>query len=93
MERIIKGEGGSYSDYLCSIFRGYNSYNDKEFFDTIKNEEIKWIQEKLGSSYLYHDFVELGRLTYNNIVNEYHWNTKTVPKFKDAEKIYLALAT
>ena len=35
----------------------------------------------------------LGRLMYNNLLDEGSWNKKTTPKVEDAEKIYLALAT
>ena len=43
-EIIIKEEGDSYNKYLCSMFRGYLSRDDKEIIDAIKDEGRKWTQ-------------------------------------------------
>jgi len=37
--------------------------------------------------------MDLGRLTYNNLMDEYTWNGKTQAKQNNDEKNYLALAT
>ena len=50
------------------------------------------MQGKLGPKYTYRDLMDFGRLTFNNLVDEGSWSTKT-PKAKDAENNYIALAT
>ena len=91
-ELIIKEEGDGYNEYLRSMFRAYLSCDDKEFADTIKDERRKWTQGKLGTSYTYRELMDLGRLTYNNLLDEGSWNSKASAKKSD-EKNYLALAT
>ena len=91
-ELIIKEEGDGYNEYLRSMFRAYLSCDDKEFADTIKDERRKWTQGKLGTSYTYRDLMDLGRLTYNNLLDEGSWNSNGSAKKSD-EKNYLALAT
>ena len=91
-DKIFKEEGDGYNEYLRSMFRAYMTCDDEEFVDAIKDERRKWMQGKLGPKYTYRDLMDLGRLTFNNLVDEGSWSTKP-PKAKDAEKNYLALAT
>ena len=90
---IIKEEGKGYNEYLHSMFRSYLSCEDNEFLDAIKDERRKWIQGKLLLSYSYLDLMELGRVTYNNLIDEGSWRFISKPKAKGEEKNYLALAT
>merc|ERR1740124_2039321 len=91
-DRILKEEGEGYNKYLRSMFHVYLASDNTEFVDTIKNERRRWTQGKLGADYTYLDLMELGRLTYNNLIEKDSWNGKPA-KSKDAEKNYLALAT
>ena len=97
-EAIIKEDGkDSYNEYLRSMFRAYLLCGDKEFNEAIKDEKRRWTQGKLGPNYTHRDLMDLGRLTYNNLVSDKSWMTGCSGKAKmeqgDAEKNYLALAT
>jgi len=92
-ERIIKEEGDGYNEYLCSMFRAYLECRNKEFVDAIKDERRKWTHGKLENSYSYHDLMDLGRLTYNNLMDENTWSAKPQAKPRNDEKNYLALVT
>ena len=81
---IIKEEGPGYNEYLRSMFRAYISREDEEFLDAIKDEQRKWIQGKLSTKYTYCDLMDLGHVTFNNLIN---------PSEICSEKNYLALAT
>jgi len=92
-KQIIKEEGDGYNEYLRSMFRAYLECGNEEFADVIKNERRKWTHGKLGTSYYYHDLMDLGRLTYNNLLDENTWSVKPQAKPRNDEKNYLALAT
>ena len=93
-DKIIKEEGDGYNEYLRSMFRAYLSCSDTEFVDAIKDERRKWTQGKLGSTYSYRELMDLGRLTFNNLLEEGTWNGGGTTKGKElAERNYLALAT
>ena len=66
---IIKEGGPGYNDFLCSMFRAYLTCKDQEFLDAIKDERRKWIQGKLSAKYIYHDLMDLGRVTLNNLID------------------------
>lgn len=86
-DKIIKDEGNEYTEYLCSMFKAYLSCSDTEFEDTIKDERWKWTQGKLRTLYSYRDLMGLGRLTYNNLLDEESWNKGSTTKVKNsAEK-------
>ena len=73
-KRIIKEEGaGKYNEYLRNLFRAYLVSGDKEFVLAVKEEKRKWTQGKLPTTYDYNDLMELGRLTYVNLVDDGTW--------------------
>ena len=93
-DMTIKEEGEGYNEYLRPMFRGYLSCSDSEFVDAIKDERKQLTQGKLGSNYSYRDLMDLGRLTYNKLLDEGTWDNKSVPPAKKKEeKNYLPLAT
>ena len=69
-DKIIKEEGDVYNEYLCSMFRAYFSCDDAKFVDTIKDERRKWMQGKISPAYSYRHLMDLGRFTYNNLLDE-----------------------
>ena len=77
-DAIVKEEGQGYNEYLRSMFRAYLTCEDEEFLNAIKDECRKWIQGKLPATYLYRDLMDLGRVTFNNLMDETSW--KTLPK-------------
>ena len=57
-------------------------------------EERKWIQNKLKGDYSFTDLLELGRIKYNNLVENNGWANMEEPETKEKEKPQiLALAT
>ena len=74
------------------MFCAYLASVNVEFVDAIKDERMQWTQGKLGAAYTYLDLMELGRLMYNNLVDEEYWSSKML-KSKEEEKNYLTLAT
>ena len=77
IDRILKEECERYNQYLRSMFRAYLECDNTEFVDAIKDERRRWTHGKLGAAYTYLDLMELGRLTYNNLVDEESWSSKT----------------
>ena len=96
-KEIIREEGaGKYNEYLRCLFRAYLTCSDKEFVDAVKDEKRKWQQGKLAANYAYSDLMELGRLTYVNLLEDgtYDKSSRTPDKEKSQdEKKFLALAT
>ena len=91
---IIKEEGVGYNDYLRSLFRAYLTCPEEEFLEAIKNERRDWIQGKVIAEYSYRNLMDLGRVTYNNLVDESSSKFKSGPTPEKAEKQnFLALAT
>lgn len=90
-DTIIKEEGTGYNEYLRSLFRAYLSSGNEEFTDAIASERRDWIQGKVKVDYSFLDLMELGRLTYNNLIEDESWIKKEAKQEK--EKNYLALAT
>ena len=73
-DSIIKEEGDNrYDEYLRNLFHSYLTYKDQEFVDTIKFEKRKWSQGQQKDDYTFRDLLELGRLTYNNLVEDDSW--------------------
>ena len=68
-DNIIKEEGDGYNEYLRLMFRAYLSCDNEEFLDAIKDERRQWMQGKLGTTYTYRDLMDLGRLTYNILLD------------------------
>jgi len=95
-EAIIEEEEGlGYNEYLRSLFRAYLTCNEDEFLDAIKDEHKDWIQGKVAPQYSYRNLMDLGRVMYNNLVDEgtyRHNNPAPQPKDKEEDKNYLALA-
>ena len=54
------------------LFQSYLYSNNEEFKVTIKGEERKWIQDKLPD-YFHDHLLELGRVTFNNLVESDNW--------------------
>ena len=76
---------------MRSLFRAYLTSSNVEFTDAISAERRDWIQGKVKADYSYLDLLELGRLTYNNLVEDESWVQKAAKS--DNEKNYLTLAT
>ena len=86
---IIAEEGEGYNEYLRILFRAYLTSNLPDFLETIKNEQRDWIQGKLAADYTHKDLLNVGRLSYNNLVDD-----EKIPKKSLAESPhFLALAT
>ena len=92
-EEIMKEEGEGFSEYLRSLFRAYQSSDNQEFLDAIAEEKRRWTQGRLQSNYSYLELMELGRLTYNNLVDDDSWSTTKKKVEREKEKNFLALAT
>ena len=91
-EIITKEEGAGYSEYLRAMFRAYLTSNNQTFIDAIQAEERDWMQGKVRPGYTYRDLMQLGRLTYNNLVEKGVWTNRANGK-EDPTIKYLALAT
>jgi len=85
IDRILKEEGEGYTEYLHCMFRAYLASDSTKIVDAIKDERRRWTQDKLGAAYTCLDLMKLGRLTYNNLVDNESWNGKPA-KSKYAEK-------
>ena len=68
---------------------------NEEFQESVKEEERKWIQDKLKPDYSFTNLIELGRVTYNNQVESENWEApKQAAQPKGTEQPqFLALAT
>jgi len=97
--KIIRDEGAvKYNEYIRNSFRAYVTYNNAEFVDAVKDERRKWMRGKLGQGYDYTDFMDLGRVTFNNFLANGDWKEKSDGKNKvstlgNQQKNFLALAT
>ena len=76
---------------MRSLFRSYLTSGNTEFTTAISSERRDWIQGKVKADYSYLDLMDLGRLTYNNLVDDESWIKKEAKM--EHEKNYLALAT
>ena len=96
---IIRDKGpGKYNEYLRNLFRAYLTCSVEEFVDAVKDERRKWMQGKLAVGYDYGDLMDLGRVTYNNLIADDEWKKKDSKLEKNKavagdEKNFLALAT
>ena len=90
---ITKEEGEGYSEYLRTMFRTYLTSNNQSFLESINAEERDWMQGKVRPGYGYRDLMNLGRLTYNNLVNKGDWKATKETTQDDPANKYLALAT
>ena len=96
---IIRDKGpGKYNKYLRNLFRAYLTCSVEEFVDAVKDEQRKWMQGKLAVGYDYGDLMDLGRVTYNNLIVDDEWKKKESQLEKNKagpgdEKNFLALAT
>ena len=66
-------EGEGYNEYTCILFKAYKTLTNAEFKEAVKEEERKWIQDKLKTDYSFTDLLELRRITYNNQVENKNW--------------------
>ena len=92
---IIAEEGEGYNEYTRMLFKAYETSTNEEFQESVKEEERKWIQDKLKPDYSFTDLIELGRVTYNNQVESGNWEApKQTAQPKGTEQPqFLALAT
>ena len=75
------------------MFQSYLHSNNEEFKIAIKEEERRWIQDKLPD-YSHNDLLELGRITFDNLVESDGWvQAEDKKKEKEDQKSFLALAT
>ena len=72
-EEITKEEGEGYNEYLRSLFKGYLAAKNDEFLQTINAEKRDWVQGKASPTYSYRDLMDVGRITYNNLVSDEAW--------------------
>ena len=91
--KITKEEGERYSEYLRTMFRTYLTSNNRSFLESINAEERDWIQGKVQPGYGYRDLINLGRLTYNNLVEKEDWKATKKISQDDPANAYLALVT
>ena len=90
---IIAEEGTGYNEYTRILFQCYLHSDNEEFKIAIKEEERRWIQDKLPD-YSHNDLLELGRITFNNLVESDGWvQSEDKKKEKEDQKSFLALAT
>ena len=92
---IIAKEGEGYNEYTRMLFKAYKTSTNAELKEAVKEKEQKWIQDKLKTDYSFTDLFELGRIKYNNQVENENWEA---PKETEQSKAagqpqFLALAT
>jgi len=92
---IIAKEGEGYNEYTRMLIKAYKTSTNAELKEAVKEKEQKWIQDKLKIDYSFTDLLELGRIKYNNQVENENWET---PKETEQSKAagqpqFLALAT
>ena len=92
-EEILKEEGEGFSEYLRSLFRAYQTSHNQDFLDAIAEEKRKWMQGRLGPDYSYLELMELGRLSFNNLVDDGAWSKTKKKVESEKEQHFLALAT
>ena len=82
-KKIKKKEGeGKYNVYLRQLFRIYNTSNNNSFLQAIGEEERRWEQGRLGAHYSFRELLDLGRTTYNNLLDKKAWKTTEKRKMK-----------
>ena len=95
--KIIKEEGEGYNEYLRQLFRAYLTCDDSEFNESVRHEKRLWMQGKLAADYGYAELMELGRLTYINLVDDGMWKGKgkgaAQPAISEDPNKFIALAT
>ena len=96
--KIIKEEGEGYNEYLRQLFRAYLTCDDSEFNESVRHERRLWMQGKMAADYGYAELMELGRLTYINLVDDGMWKGKgrgaaQKPAIPEDPNKFLALAT
>ena len=92
-DAIIAEEGKGYNEYTRMLFQAYLTSSNAEFVIAIKEEERRWIQDKLPD-YSHTDLLELGRVTFNNLPDtEDGVQVEDNKKEKVDQKSFLALAT
>ena len=92
---IISEEGEGYNEYLRMLFRAYLGSDNAKFKIAVEEEHRKWIQGKLPTDYSHVNLMELGRVTFNNLVENDDWKSSKTgqPAKEKEEKNFLALAT
>jgi len=85
--RIERDEGkGKYNEYLRSMFKTYETCNNKEFREAIKDERRKWITGRLKQDYDLKDLIETANLMYNNEVATNNWEYSQVESSTSKQK-------
>ena len=93
---IIAEEGEGYNEYLRQLFRAYQECDNVKFLASVEQKGRLWIQNKLPDNYSHQDLMELGRVTYNNLINKDYDLSKNVGKDQpkaEEQRNFLALAT
>ena len=93
---ITAKEGKGYDEYLCHLFKAYLTSNSSDFLEAVKEKHRSWIQGSLEDTFDCKNLMDLGRVTYNNLVEDGNFIIvpKKVPDKVEAEqKSFLALAT
>lgn len=92
---IRKEEGEGYNEYLRALFKGYLEAKNEEFLQTIGAEKREWVQGKVPPNYSFRDLMDVGRITYNNLVSDQSWGETPSDKKESSseEKQFLTLAT
>ena len=92
-DAIIAEEGKGYNEYTRMPFQAYLTSSNAEFVIAIKEEERRWIQDKLPD-YSHTNLLELGRITFDNLPDTEDWGqVEDNKKEKDDQKSFLALVT
>ena len=92
---ITVEEGEGYNEYLRQFFRAYQECDNVKFLVSVEQEERLWIQNKLLDNYSHQDLMELGRVTYNNLIDKDYDLSKNVGKDQpkvEEQRNFLALA-
>ena len=93
---ITAEEGEGYNEYLRHLFKAYLSSVNPDFLEAVKEKHRSWIQGSLDDTFDCKKLMDLGRVTYNNLVEDGSFVIvpKKGPSADAAEqKSFLALAT
>ena len=91
---IIAEEGEGYNEYTRMLFQAYLACNNAGFKVSVEKKERKWIQDKLDPDYLHVDPLELGQITFNNLVENESWvDLNGDVETKKEQPYFLALVT
>ena len=75
-----------YNKYTQMLFQACLHCNNAEFKIAIKEDKMKWIQDKLKYDYLFADLLKLGWITFNNLVKNDIWVDVKEPSVSNAKE-------